>query len=52
MKNKVLFICFDGLISDLGSSQVIPYCKLIKNFSNLEQEANNMFGKILEFLHH
>jgi len=35
VKKKVLFICFDGLCSDLGSAQIIPYCKLIKKFCYL-----------------
>ena len=48
MKNKVLFICFDGLISDLGSSQVIPYCKLIKNFSNLKICSLEKTSRIIE----
>ena len=36
MKKKVIFICFDGLCSDLGKAQIIPYCKLIKELCDLK----------------
>lgn len=47
MKNKVIFVCFDGLLSDLGSAQIIPYCNLIKNFADLKicslEKASKVF---------
>ena len=35
VNKTTLFISFDGLLDDLGSAQIVPYCEIISRYTSL-----------------